>query len=200
MELLHVLLLRVVNGSIIELRYVFKLELTMSWQLNLGMKLNENWPYVDSWTLGWSPMKIDNRPIYEILAESQWELMIGLGGIFTFTLYYLSLYKFIVSLPTAIWVFRILEYSSISLLNLFQDTLAYVGFPAAWIRCDSDGVTKIENKIRAVRVKSYQKSWFGLNQKNWAELNRKWRSAQKFWCQWWCLCWRKAALSGGFTM
>ena len=34
----------------------------------------------------------------------------------------------------------------ISVLEYFEDTLANVGLPEAWLKCDSNCVTRVENK------------------------------------------------------
>ena len=47
---------------------------------------------------------------------------------------------------------------AVSSLNCFQDTLVYVGLTGACLEWDSDTVTQIENKIRAVGVESDQKN------------------------------------------
>ena len=39
-----------------------------------------------------------------------------------------------------------MEYSTILVLEYFEDTLANVGLPEAWLKCDSNCVTQIENK------------------------------------------------------
>ena len=39
-----------------------------------------------------------------------------------------------------------MEYSTISVLEYYEDTLANVGLPEAWLRCDSNCVTRVENK------------------------------------------------------
>ena len=51
--------------------------------------------------------------------------------------YFIFFEKIRVSLPKPIWVFRILEYSTISLLN-FQDTLVNVGLPGMWLKYESN--------------------------------------------------------------
>ena len=55
---------------------------------------------------------------------------------------------------------RIVEYSTISVLEYFEDTLANVGLPEAWLRCDSNCVTRVENKY--VRRESNQ-----IENNNW---------------------------------
>ena len=42
-------------------------------------------------------------------------------------------------------VLRIVEYSTISMLDSFKDTLANMGLPEAWLVCDSNYVTQIED-------------------------------------------------------
>ena len=49
-------------------------------------------------------------------------------------------------LPNPISIIRIVEYSTISVLEYFGDTLANVGLPEAWLECDSNFVTRIKNK------------------------------------------------------
>ena len=39
-----------------------------------------------------------------------------------------------------------MEYSKISMLNYFKDTLANVELPEDWLEWDSNDVTRIENK------------------------------------------------------
>ena len=56
--------------------------------------------------------------------------------------------------PKTIWVLRILEYYTISMLNYFEGTLANVGLPEDWLECDSNDVTQIENNY--VKRKSSQ--------------------------------------------
>ena len=41
---------------------------------------------------------------------------------------------------------RIVEYSTISVLEYFEDTLANVGLPEARLKCDSNYVTQVKNK------------------------------------------------------
>ena len=42
--------------------------------------------------------------------------------------------------------YRIVEYSMISVLEYFEDTLANVGLLESWLKCDSNCVTQVENK------------------------------------------------------
>ena len=49
-------------------------------------------------------------------------------------------------LPNPISIIGIVEYSMISVLEYFGDTLANVGLPEAWLVCDWDCVNCIENK------------------------------------------------------
>ena len=51
-----------------------------------------------------------------------------------------------VFLPNPISIITIVEYFTISVLEHFGDTLANVGLPEAWLGCDSNCVTRIENK------------------------------------------------------
>ena len=55
-------------------------------------------------------------------------------------------WKISMSLPKIIWVFRILEHSTISLLNCFQGILACVRFSETWLEWDSNYVNIIKNK------------------------------------------------------
>ena len=41
---------------------------------------------------------------------------------------------------------RIVEYSTVLVLEYFKDILANVGLPEAWLEWDSNFVTRIENK------------------------------------------------------
>ena len=41
---------------------------------------------------------------------------------------------------------RIVEYTTILVLEYFEDTLANAGLPEAWLMCDSNCVTQVENK------------------------------------------------------
>ena len=49
-------------------------------------------------------------------------------------------------LPKPIWVLIIVEYSTISTVDYFEDTLANVGLPEAWLEWYSNDVTQIKNK------------------------------------------------------
>ena len=49
--------------------------------------------------------------------------------------------------PKPIWVLIIMEYSTISMLGYFEDTLTNVGLFEAWLEWDSNDVTRIENKF-----------------------------------------------------
>ena len=39
---------------------------------------------------------------------------------------------------------RIVEYSTISVLEYFEENLTYVGLPKAWLECDLNCVTWVE--------------------------------------------------------
>ena len=43
-------------------------------------------------------------------------------------------------------IVRIVEYSTISVLEYFEDTLANVGLPEASLKCDLNCVTRVENR------------------------------------------------------
>ena len=47
--------------------------------------------------------------------------------------------------PKPIWVLIIVEYSTISLLYYFEDTLANMGLPESWLEWPLNNVTKFEN-------------------------------------------------------
>ena len=49
---------------------------------------------------------------------------------------------------------RIVEYTTILVLEYFEDTLANVGLPEAWLRWDSNCATRVKNKY--VRRESNQ--------------------------------------------
>ena len=66
-----------------------------------------------------------------------------------------------------ILVSRILEYSTILLLNYFQDTLAYVGIPEAWLEFDPNDVTLIKTKY--VQLESNQVIETEPDQEIWVE-------------------------------
>ena len=53
---------------------------------------------------------------------------------------------FRVSSPKPIWVIIIVEYSTISMLNYFEDTLDNVGLPEAWLGRESNYLTQIVKK------------------------------------------------------
>ena len=52
--------------------------------------------------------------------------------------------NFIVFSPKTIWVLRIVEYSIIPMLEIFEYTLANVVLPEALLEWDSNGVTQIK--------------------------------------------------------
>ena len=43
-------------------------------------------------------------------------------------------------------IIRIVEYSTIWVLGILEDTLANVGLPEAWLKCDLNCVTRVKNK------------------------------------------------------
>ena len=64
---------------------------------------------------------------------------------------------FFVLSPKTISVLRIVECSTISMLDYFKDTLADVGIPGSWLGCDFNDVTRIKNnciKRRSNRIKN----------------------------------------------
>ena len=63
-------------------------------------------------------------------------------------------------LPDPISIIRIVEYSTISVLEYFEDTLANVGLPESLLKCDLNCVTRIEN--RCVRCESNR-----IEKNNW---------------------------------
>ena len=60
--------------------------------------------------------------------------------------------------PKTISVLRIVEYYTMSMLGYFEDTLTKVGLPEAWLECDSDDVTQIENNC-VKRVSNQIEKW-----------------------------------------
>ena len=62
--------------------------------------------------------------------------------------------------PKNISVIIIVEYSTISMLEYFEDTLANVGLPEALLEWDSNYVTQIENKYIKCELNQIRKSWF----------------------------------------
>ena len=48
--------------------------------------------------------------------------------------------------PNPISMIRIVKYSTISVLEYFEDTLANMGLPEALLECDSNRVTRVKNK------------------------------------------------------
>ena len=61
--------------------------------------------------------------------------------------------------PKNISVIIIVEYSTISMLEYFEDTLANVGLPEALLEWDSNYVTRIENKYIKRELNQIRKSW-----------------------------------------
>ena len=70
-----------------------------------------------------------------------------------------------------------MEYSIISMLGYFKDTLSNVGIPDSWLQWDLDDVTQIENKYvkhelnwiekyESNPVKNYDSDQVGNNQLN----------------------------------
>ena len=132
--------MRFESELIMEFRFGFQ----WRWQLNYFQGFTE-WSFFHPWEtffsdnhnhlslFFWSPLKIDNILCLE-------------GGGLPLSSLFWYLETNIVSLPKPIWVFRIMEYSTISLLNYFRDTLAYVVLPCVWFDCDSNKYLFILNR------------------------------------------------------
>ena len=86
-----------------------------------------------------------------------------------------------------------MEYSIVLVLGYFEDTLANVGLPEAWLECDYNCVTQVENKY--VRRESNQiekiiesnqiKTTIESNQIENCESNQVKNGDQKnLWCLW----------------
>ena len=63
-----------------------------------------------------------------------------------------------------------MEYSTISMLDYFKDTLANVGLPEVWLEWDSNDMTPIENKC--VKHESNRIEKYELNPVKNCELNQ----------------------------
>ena len=72
-------------------------------------------------------------------------------------------------LPKTISVLRIVEYSTISMLGYFEDTLSNVGLPEAWLEWELYGVTQIENKCGKRETNQIEKR----SQMSWTELKSR---------------------------
>ena len=59
---------------------------------------------------------------------------------------------------------RIVEYSTISVLEYFGDTLSNVGLPEAWLECDMNGATRIGNKYVRRELNRIEKNPIESNQ------------------------------------
>ena len=59
---------------------------------------------------------------------------------------------------------RIVENSTISVLEYFGDTLANVGLPEAWMECDLNCVNRIENKSVRRVLNQIEKNSIDSNQ------------------------------------
>ena len=75
--------------------------------------------------------------------------------------------------PKTISVPRIVEYSTISMLDYFEDNLANVVLPEAWLECDSNDVTRIENNCVKHESIEPKKTWVKYSQKLLVEYNQE---------------------------
>ena len=73
-------------------------------------------------------------------------------------IYFYFSYFFRVFSPNPISIIRIVEDSTISVLEYFGYSLANVGLPKAWLGCDSNFVTWIENKYVRCELNQVEKT------------------------------------------
>ena len=83
-----------------------------------------------------------------IASDTKWDqVATRQAGMFNSMILNFFLFDFVrVFLPSPISIIIIVEYSTISLLGYFGDTLANVGLPESSLECDSNFMTRIENK------------------------------------------------------
>ena len=74
--------------------------------------------------------------------------------------------------PNLISSIRIVEYSTISVLEYFKDNLVNVGIPEAWMRCDSNFVARDENKYVRRESNWIEKKSESIQIKNKIESNQ----------------------------